>query len=43
MNHIVLSSQNKTTIDSLRKELETELDDDMESIITDGRYTYIQN
>ena len=42
MNHIVLSSQNKTTIDSLRKELETELDDDMESIITDGRYTYIQ-
>ena len=27
---------------SLRKELETELDDDMESIITDGRYTYIQ-
>ena len=30
MNHIVLSSQNKTTIDSLRKELETELDDDME-------------
>lgn len=43
MNHIVLSNQNKTTIDSLRKELETELDDDMESIITDGRYTYIQN
>mgnify|MGYP001018900288 CR=1 FL=1 len=42
MNHIVLSNQNKTTIDSLRKELETELDDDMESIITDGRYTYIQ-
>jgi len=32
----------KTTIDALRKDLETELDDDMESIVTDGRYTYIQ-
>jgi len=42
MNHIVLDAQTKTTIDALRKDLETELDDDMESIVTDGRYTYIQ-
>ena len=42
MNHIVLDAQAKTTIDALRKDLETELDDDMESIVTDGRYTYIQ-
>ena len=42
MNHIVLDTQTKTTIDALRKDLETELDDDMESIVTDGRYTYIQ-
>ena len=39
MNHIVLDAQAKTTIDALRKDLETELDDDMESIVTDGRYT----
>ena len=31
MNHIVLDAQTKTTIDALRKDLETELDDDMES------------
>lgn len=42
MNHIVLNANAKTTIDALRKDLETELDDDMESIVTDGRYTYIQ-
>ena len=42
MNHIVLDAQAKTTIDALRKDLETELDDDMEIIVTDGRYTYIQ-
>ena len=42
MNHIVLDAQAKTTIDAFRKDLETELDDDMESIVTDGRYTYIQ-
>ena len=42
MNHIVLDARAKTTIDALRKDLETELDDDMESIVTDGRYTYIQ-
>ena len=42
MNNIVLDAQAKTTIDALRKDLETELDDDMESIVTDGRYTYIQ-
>ena len=41
-NYIVLDAQTKTTIDALRKDLETELDDDMESIVTDGRYTYIQ-
>ena len=42
MNHIVLDAQAKTTIDALRKDLETELDDDMESIVTDERYQYIQ-
>lgn len=42
MNHIVLDARAKTIIDALRKDLETELDDDMESIVTDGRYTYIQ-
>ncbi len=42
MNHVVLDAQDKTKIDALRSELETKLDDDMESIITDGRYSYIQ-
>ena len=33
MNHIVLDAQAKTTIDALRKDLETELDDDMEVLL----------
>lgn len=42
MSRLVLDDNAKNTINDLRTSIETELDDDMESIVTDGRYTYIQ-
>ena len=37
-----LSAAAKAAVDKDRKELETKHDDDMESIVTDGRYQFIQ-
>ena len=42
MSRLVLDDNAKNTINDLRASIETKLDDDMESIVTDGRYTYIQ-
>ena len=37
-----LSAAAKAAVDKDRKELETKHDDDMESIVTDERYKFIQ-
>ncbi|RHM61518.1 MULTISPECIES: ferrous iron transport protein B [Coprobacillaceae] len=42
MNQITLDSQANEKVAALRTSLEKEFDDDMESVVTDGRYTYIQ-
>ena len=42
MQSIPLSSDASAALSGLRKEIEDSHDDDMESIITDGRYKYIQ-
>ncbi len=42
MKQITLDSQANEKVAALRTSLEKEFDDDMESVVTDGRYTYIQ-
>lgn len=42
MSRLVLDENAKKVIDDLRGGIESKLDDDMESIVTDSRYTYIQ-